>query len=143
MFNFSIFILAILFSTSVLAGEFKSEAELKPFAEAVMKKVAANDLKGAFKLMQPYVVISESELQSAALSSQTQREQYGARYGKSVGYEFISEQKLGESLIGMVYIEKTEKHALPWSFCFYKTPKGWILNSFNWNDKVTSLFNVR
>jgi hypothetical protein len=143
MFKLSIIIFATLLSIPVLAGEFKSEAELKPFAESVMKQVAENNLKGAFKLMQPYVVISESELQSASLSSQTQREQYGTRYGKAVGYEFISEQKLGESLIGLVYIEKTEKHALPWSFCFYKTPKGWVLNTFNWNDKVTGLFNAK
>jgi hypothetical protein len=143
MLKFATIVFTALISLQVLAGEFKSEAELRPFAESIMKKVAANDLKAAFKLMQPYVVISESELQSASLNSQTQREQYGTRYGNAVGYEFISEQKVGESLIALVFIEKTEKHALPWSFCFYKTPKGWVLNTFNWNDKVTSLFNAK
>lgn len=139
-------IAALIFSLSSLcamSAELKNTSDLKPFAESIMKKVAENDIQSAFKLMQPYAVISDAELQSAAMNSKAQREQYGARYGKSFSYEFISQQTIGESLIALVYIEKTEKHALPWTFYFYKNQKGWVLNSFYWNDKLPSLFNTK
>lgn len=127
-------------ATSSIAGTLKSEEDLRPLAESVMGKVAANDLHAAFMLMQPYVVITDSEFQSAVLNSKAQREQYGTRYGKTIGVEFISQSKVGASLVRIVYIEKTEKHALPWTFYFYKAPKGWVLNSFTWSDQMPSLF---
>jgi hypothetical protein len=136
--------IAIIFflitSTSVMAETFKTENELKPFTESVMVKVAANDVESAFKLMSHYVVISDDEFQSMALKSKSVREQYGKRYGNTIGYEFISQQKVGDSLISIVYIEKTQKHALPWSFYFYKTPQGWVLNTFTWSDEMHKLF---
>lgn len=124
------------------ADTLKSESELRSFAESVMKQVGANDLAAAFKQMQPYVVISESEFQTAVLSSKSQREQYGARYGSAVGYEYIEQKKVGDSLLRITFIEKTEKHALPWTFYFYKSSKGWVLNSFSWSDKVQVLFTL-
>jgi len=137
----TLFLAAItFFATSSFADTLKSEEDLRPLAESVMSKVAANDLNAAFMAMQPYVVITDSELQSAALSAKAQREQYGVRYGKTIGTEFINQTKVGASLVRILYIEKTEKHALPWTFYFYKTPKGWVLNSFTWSDQVHFLF---
>ena len=130
-------------SATVCAATLNSENELKAFAESVMAKVGANDLDGAFKAIHPFVVISESEFQSAVLSSKSQREQYGARYGKAVGYECFDQKKVGESLVRILYIEKTERHALPWGFYFYKAPKGWVLNSFTWNDQLPAIFNLK
>jgi hypothetical protein len=77
-----------------------------------------------------------------ALNSQSQRDQFGARYGAAAGNEFIAQKKVGDSLLRLVYIEKTERHALPWTFIFYRGPKGWVLNSFNWNDRLPDLFGA-
>lgn len=130
-------------SANTFAATIKAESELRPLAELVMAKVGANDLDGAFKAIQPFAVIADSEFQSAVLSSKAQRERYGARYGKAVGYECIDQKKVGESLVKILCIEKTERHALPWSFYFYRSPKGWVLNSFNWNDQLPAIFNVQ
>jgi len=137
----ALFLATITFlATSSVADTLKSEEDLHPLTESVMGKVAANDLNAAFMLMQPYGVITDSEFQSALLNSKAQREQYGTRYGKTIGAEFISQTKVGASLVRILYIEKTEKHVLPWTFYFYKTPKGWVLNSFAWSDQVQFLF---
>ncbi len=130
-------------SGAAVAATWKTEAELKPFAESVMAKVAANDLAGAFKAMQPYAVAPEAELQSVALQSKAQREQYGARYGKPIGYEFIGQKKVGDTVVRLLFVEKAERHAMPWSFIFYKGPKGWTLNSFNWSDQLGVLFEEK
>ena len=125
------------------AATLKSENELRPFVESVMVKVGLNDLDGAFKAIHPFVVISDSEFQSAVLSSKSQREQYGSRYGKAVGYECIDQKKVGEFLVRILCVEKTERHAMPWNFYFYKSPKGWVLNSFTWNDQLPAIFNLK
>ena len=122
------------------ADTLKSEQEAKRLAERVMASAAKGDIAGAFAAVKPYVVIPDAELQSMVLQSKAQRDQFGTRYGKSIGYEFISERKAGESILRLVYVEKTDKHALPWMFLFYKTPSGWVLNSFAWNDQIYSVF---
>lgn len=124
----------------VFAETLPSEADIRKLADKIMESAGKGDILGAFNVMKPYVVISDSELQSAALNSKSQRDQFEARFGKSIGYEFIAQKKEGASLIRLTYIEKTEKNAMPWFFYFYKTPSGWSLNSFVWNDKVPLLF---
>lgn len=139
---FLLFISIFVFSMSASADTFKSSKELRPFADSVMEKASKGDPIAALNTMAPYIVIPEAEFQSVVLQSKAQRDQYGIRYGKSVGYEFISEVKAGESLIRLVYIEKTEKHAMPWAFYFYKSPKGWVLNSFQSTDKLALTFQL-
>lgn len=140
--NFVLTLIAIFLSGHSFADTIKAEPDIKPFTENVMGKVAKNDLIGAFSAMKPYVIIPEAEFQSAVLNSKAQRDQFGARYGKTIGYEYIGQKKLGESLIRYTYIEKTEKHALPWIFYFYKGPAGWVLNSFIWNDQMQQIFSA-
>jgi hypothetical protein len=124
------------------ADTLKSESELRLFADRVMGTLEKGGTMAAFAAMKPYTIIPGSEFDSIALASKSQREQFGARFGKTVGFEFIGQKKLGESLIRLTYIEKTEKHAFPWRFYFYKTPSGWALNSFLWNDQMPQLFQV-
>ena len=124
------------------AATLKSEVEIRAFADRIMTKVAAGDLTGAFADMKPYVIVPATEFDAMASSSKLQRDQYGARYGAPTGYEFIAQKKIGDSLVRLIYIEKTERHALPWTFIFYRGSKGWVLNSFYWNDRLPELFGA-
>ena len=135
---FSLCLICASFST--WADTLKSEPEAKQLAEKVMAQAAKGNISGAFNVMKPYVAIPDSEFEGLSLQSKAQRDQFGSRFGKSIGYEFVSEKKVGQSVLRFVYIEKTEKHALPWMFVFYKTPGGWTLNSFVWNDKIQNVF---
>jgi hypothetical protein len=122
------------------ADTLKSEQDAKQLSEKVMAQAAKGDIASAFSVMKPYVVTHESEFQSIALQSKSQRDQFGVRYGKSIGYEFVSEKKAGDSVLRLIYVEKTAKHALPWIFFYYKTSSGWVLNSFAWNDQIQNAF---
>jgi hypothetical protein len=62
------------------------------------------------------------------------------RFGKSLGSEFIRERTIGRSLLQIVHIQKFEKHALRWQFIFYSPDKKWVLNTFNFDDKINLLF---
>lgn len=122
------------------ADELKSEEQLQPLAEEVMASVAKGDLDAAFTTMKPFVVIPTAEMDALIVNTRAQRGAAGARYGNAVGYECVDTQKVGRSLVKITCIEKTEKHALPWLFYFYKAPRGWVLNSFSWNDNLPALF---
>ncbi len=132
----------VLAAAAARADTLKTEAELKPFAERVMASVSTSGIAVAFNVMRPYTTLSDAEFKAALLASETQRDQFGARYGKSLGYEFVSQKKVGDSLVRVVYVEKTEKHAYPWLFHFYRTRNGWVLDSFLWNDQASQLFNL-
>ncbi len=134
------FFFLAFFSVTASADTLKSDTEAKQLAEQVMVQVAKENIADAFKLMKPYAIIPATEIDSVALQSKAQRDRLGTRYGKSIGYEYIGEKRVGESLLRLTYIEKTTKHAMPWVFYFYKSPSGWVMNSFSWNDTVDVVF---
>ena len=137
---FFVLALSLISLNSVVAATVPNESAAKELADKIMIKVGKGDLDAAFKLMKPYVPISETEIDSAALQTKAMREQIGERYGNPIGYEFIDSKKIGNSLLRVRYIEKTNLHALPWIFYFYKTEDGWILNSFDWKDIFKEYF---
>ena len=139
--RFASLLVLLLLSSVSIADTLKAESELRPFAEKILQSVAKSDLDAAFSAMKPYVVIPDTEFQSVLLRTKAQREQYTSRYGRSVGYEFLGAKKLGQSLVRLTFIEKTEKTGLPWIFVFYETSEGWVLNSFFWSDQLPQLFN--
>lgn len=132
--------IALLGASDALAATLKNELDIRAFADRVMVRVGAGDLAGAFAEMKPCVIVPAAEFDAVALNSKSMRDQFGVRYGATIGYEFIAQDKLGDSLLRLTYIEKTQVHALPWTFIFYRGPDGWILNTFNWNDKIQDLF---
>lgn len=133
--------LSLIAATSpTRADTLASELDYLKLSEALMAQVAAGDLDGAFKAMKPYLVIPDAEFDAMVAKTKAQRGAAGSRYGKTVGWECIRQKKVGLSLARVTCWEKTEKHALPWLFYFYKSPRGWVLNSFTWNDNLPSLF---
>ena len=133
--------MAMCLSAASSAETLKSEGDVRALGDRVMASLVKGGTSAAFETMKPYTIVPESEFQSMALASKSQRDQFGGRYGKTIGFEFIGVKKVGEPLLRLTYIEKTEKHALPWMFYFYKTPNGWALNSFQWTDRMPQLFS--
>ena len=125
---------------SSFADVIESDAQLMKYSEGIMAKVGRGDLDGAFAAMKPYLVIPDAEFQALIVNTRAQRGQAATRYGKVVGAECVTQKKAGQSVARVICLEKTEKHALPWMFYFYQSPKGWVLNSFVWNDNLPSLF---
>lgn len=63
-----------------------------------------------------------------------------SRFGKTLGSEFVSEKIVGKSLLQIIHIQKCEKHVIRWQFIFYNPNGKWVLNTFNFNDNIQSLF---
>jgi hypothetical protein len=136
--NFLVGLFIIFISAPAIADDFKSEDELRPFLDGFMKKIFSDDMSGAFKLARPYLAITEPDFQLAELNTKNQKAQYNNKYGFTLDCEFIEYKKVGSSLIRVVYIEKTEKQALPWIFYFYKPSTAWVLSGFKFGDQLLS-----
>jgi len=128
-------------SVSGYADTLKDENEVQQLGDFVLESVVSAGILSAFEAMKPFVQLEEMDMDTLASESKGQRDQYSARFGKSTGYELIGVEKVGTSLLRLQYIEKTEKHAFPWSFYFYKTDQGWMLNDFTWHGDIRRVFS--
>ena len=126
-----------LLPATLLARDFKSETETRAFSDKVMREVATGNLKGGFdQIVAAYTVVPKVELDGLISQAMLQVPLMEARFGKSIGYEFISESRAGDSVIKYVYLHKFEKHAIVWQFVFYRPNQTWLINSFKYSDSI-------
>ncbi len=124
------------------AQTLKTESDVQKFTVRVMSAVGRGDLQAAYTALKNYAVLPGAEIDAGLQQSQAQRDQpaFTERYGKTDGYDLIGKRKLGSSMLRYAYIEKTERHPLPWVFHFYLSPKGWVLNEFGWDGNAAALY---
>jgi hypothetical protein len=60
-------------------------------------------------------------------------------YGKILGYEFVLEEQLSESVVRYLYFMKAEKMPITWEFYFYKPKSQWVLVNVMFNDQFNLL----
>lgn len=131
-----LFVIIMVFFTCNLAcaAGLKDETEIRQVTDDIMKLVAANDLKSAAEIMKKHTApMPPAEIDSFYLQTKTERDKMENRVGKTVGYEYISTKKIGSSLIRIQYLEKLKETGMAWSFYFYKTADGWMMEGWNWN----------
>jgi len=141
------FIRALLFALLAIAttGAHSFETVASPKAardltDQIMAKVGTKDLDAAIKLMKPYTIVPEAEIDASLGQFKLQQSMIAQRFGASLGTEFVREEKVGESLLRLTHIHRFEKHAMRWTFYFYRSSKGWVLNTFRFDDNIVALF---
>jgi hypothetical protein len=135
-----VFVVFFLVTTTVQAATLDSKEAARKLTDQVMAKVVSGDFQGGLILMKPYLIIPESEFNVMLEQAKLQLPAIQGRFGKTVGSEFISEKMVGKSLLQIVQIQKFEKHIMRWRFIFYNPGGKWVLNTFNFDDKIHSLF---
>jgi hypothetical protein len=115
-------------------------AAARQLSDQMMQKIASGDIEGGLRLARPYVVIPEAELQTMIDQAKIQAPIMAQRFGKSVGYEFIREERAGEHLLHIMHVNRFERHMTRWNFYFYRTPTGWVLNTFQFDDSIRGVF---
>ena len=133
--------LLIIFSLSVHAVEsLSNKAATRELAQEVMESVSKDKLKDGLMKLRPYTVVPVAEFDVQMGQMDLQLPAIAQRFGKSLGYDLVEEEQLGESMVQYVYLQKFEKHVMVWRFIFYKPNKEWLLNTWYFNDKVQPLF---
>jgi hypothetical protein len=134
-------------ATSVAAQEVAEESFLntrddtKKLCEAFVQSVIAGKTDDAFKSIKPYMPVPENEFGMLHLQTVKQLGMVEPRFGAAVGYEFVKEEAMHDSVVMYTYIQKFERHIIRWMFIFYKPKDKWLLNAFTWDDKIHELFD--
>jgi len=137
-FHSVLFALAIW--SSAHGEQLKSLEDAKRLTEQVMTKVGSGDSEAGLLLMKPYVSIPTAEFEVALNQFRAQAPAMDQRFGKSLGCEFISQDKSGENIVRIIYIHRFETHPMRWNFYFYHGKNGWILDTFKTDDDIKLLF---
>ncbi len=141
-FVHALFFTVFAISTSAVHA-FETIASPKAAREVtdqIMAKVGTNDIGAAVKLIKPYTIVPEAEIDASIGQFKLQQSMIAQRFGESIGTEFVREEKVGESLLRVIHIHRFERHAMRWTFYFYRAKNGWVLNTFRFDDNVIALF---
>lgn len=131
----------LMFASGCHAATYEDVDSAKKHTSQIMNKVASGRLEEGLRLMKPYLIVPEAEFESMVGQATLQLPAITQRFGKSLGMEFIRQTNVGESFVQLVYVSKYEKHAMRWLFYLYKTEDGWVINTFNFDDKIQALFS--
>ena len=117
-----------------------SVGEARNVADQAMALVKQEKFAEAYGTVKAFWPLPAIEIDGLANQMNTQWPMVQQRYGKSLATEFISERKIGDSFIKYTYLQKFERHAIRWTFVFYKPKDRWLVNGVSWDDGVNELF---
>ena len=127
-------------SLNAVGETLKDAGSARRLTEQVMAKVGEGDIVGGIGLTKKYLIIPAPEFEVMLEQMKMQEPVMARRFGKSVGHEFLREQRVGDNLLRIVHVHHFERHAMRWSFYFYRGPSGWVLNTFKSDDDIRQLF---
>ncbi len=140
MHKLIVFVLLALPCSTAVADTLNSPVEARKLTDQVMTKVGAGETEDGVRLTKPFLIIPVSEFDVMLEQLKLQMPAISHRFGKSIGSEFIREDRVGEHLLRIVHLHRFEKHAMRWRFYFYQGNAGWVLNTFKTDDDLPQLF---
>jgi|SRR5688572_21104340 len=130
---------APLLSDVAGAAQFATPEAARKATDAAMALIVKDDVAGAFGLLRTYAPLPANEFDVLVQTTIQQRNVVAPRFGKSLGYVFLKEERVSDFLIRYTYVEKRETHALRWRILLYKPNKEWIINAITWDDRLPEL----
>lgn len=115
------------------------QEEVIQLCDDFMATLADSEVENAFDVIRDISLLSREELDPLETTTKNQIKIVEPRYGKIVGYERVKVESPAPSLLTCTYLLKHERHALRWTFLFYKPKEEWFLNSFTWDDQITEM----
>ncbi len=133
-----------LFFISALAfgNGLQSSNDTKVLADEMIKAFVKKEFKQGLGLAKLYWPLPEVEIDGLANQISTQWPIIDQRFGESTGYEFVQEERIGDSFIRYYYLHKFQNHAIYWQLTFYKPEDSWLVNEVTFKDSLEILFQV-
>jgi len=119
----------------------KSEEEINRLVEHSVQLFKDKKISESFTLLTPYWPMPQNELNTLEIQTQKYMDLMLTRFGEPVDYLKLKEQHLKNFAIKITYIIRFEKHAVRLIYIFYNSGKGWILNTFHWDDQFAAEFD--
>ena len=140
MRNLALSLLLMLFPFIAAAEELPDSTVAVGLAETVVQRVSTGDVRGGLELARPYLAVPTGQFDVLVGQLEMQGPLQAANYGKSIGYELLRNDTVGDSLMRTVYMQKFERHAVFWIFLFYRGGDGWLLSEVSYSDVLSSAF---
>ena len=123
-----------------LSGGIPSIVDARAIADNAMESFGREEFDPGYEGLKPYWPLPVAEIDNLINQTLTQWPLVQQRFGKSLGTEFVKEEKGGESFVRFTYLQKFEKHAIRWLFIFYRPKNEWVINGVTYDDQVSQLF---
>lgn len=132
----SLILLALFFIPVTVFAQ--SPASPKAMVETFLSSVQKGNINPAFD--QLFIGSSIPTDKPQALAALKQQTLGGLPiFGKVLGYEFVLEEQLSESVVRYLYFLKLEKMPTTWEFYFYKPKSQWVLVNIMFTDQFNLL----
>lgn len=135
-----ILLCAVALPSTALAGGFANLVDARNLADQAVALFRQEKIVEGYDTLKPYWPLPGVEIDNLANQTNTQWPMVKQRFGTSIGTEFVSESRAGESLARFVFLQKFQHHALRWVFTFYKPQDQWIINAVSFDDHLANLF---
>ena len=128
-------LLILLVSASISFADDKTPAQM---AETFFQTIEKGQVSLAYDQLFVNSSIPASKPQAVQLLK-TQTQTALSLYGNILGVEKIYEEKIGQSIIRLVYVLKLDVSPTSWEFYFYKPKNVWFLADITFNDQFNLL----
>ena len=110
-------------------------------SDQLMERFVKKEFQEGLDLAKPFYPSPAVELDSFANDINREWPSIDQRYGKILGSEYIRYEKIGNSFIRHIYLQKFEKHAMAWEIKFYRSGKNWTFNGADYTSNIDFLFS--
>lgn len=118
----------------------KNVEQTQQVSVKVTKSFAEGKVSEGISQLRDYWPLPENELTSLEEKTIKYLNMLDNRFGKIIGFDKVNNEKINEFAIRETFIIRYEYSAIRLIFTYYKNEKGWIVNSFKWDDSFTDEF---
>lgn len=110
------------------------------FCDKVMQTLINGKYSEGIQLFRQKSVLDTSTINSIDKNLVEQMANLQPYYKKIVGYEFIEERPIKNSVVRRRYLLKFENYFLTVDFILYNNTTGWTVSNFNYYDNPKELY---
>lgn len=110
--GFQILVILFFLCSFAQAETVKDTDEARRLTDRVMAMVGKGDIESGIRMTKQFLIIPAAEFDVMLDQLKMQQPAMTQRFGRSIGYEFIREDKVGESLLRIIYVHRFEKHLM-------------------------------
>jgi hypothetical protein len=132
-------VLAVSLSLVLCSAAVPKKAVYQKKAEEFLTGVLKGEVEKSYDEIFPKWVVEAKPQQIQMVKMQTTS--VINMHGKLLDYEFIKQQKYGDSVVRLVYVLKSKRMPFTWEFYFYKPVSDWHLVNIQFNDEFDLLAN--
>lgn len=137
----SVALAACLLSLPVLADTLSDLDAVRAVSDKAMVQIGSGRTDEGLRILKPYSAAEPAEFDGLIAQVNKQVPAMEARFGKVVGYERVREDRAGESLMQISYLQKYDLSGIRWVFRYYRSPTGWLLDSMTFDGQLDLLYD--